>query len=320
MSKLKYYDGTNWKVVNGQITGDTLPIGAIVPFGGWDAPTGWLICDGTLLNKTAYPELFNAIGYSFGGEEGGSTFGLPDLRGRVPLGLKETDTDFDGMGLTGGEKTHTLTVAEMPSHDHEMWADANETLQDQYGVSTNSILYNHKRVSWAKTSSTGGGQAHNNLQPYQTVNYIIKAKQSAGLVANVSNTYSTSQSDTYSCDYENKYFGGVELYSNNTGSSSEITLSDDISNYSKIKIFYFNGSISNSYEFIPLSGATQIAIESSYQSSTSFIHTIATYSCSSNKLTPQTSKCGYYGLTDTSISMNWDNTVYSKIFKVIGYK
>ena len=234
MSKLKYYDGTDWKIVNGQVTGDTLPIGAIVPFGGWDAPTGWLICDGTLLNKTDYPELFNAIGYSFGGEEGGSTFGLPDLRGRVPLGLKETDTDFNGMGLTGGEKTHTLTIDEMPSHGHNYMVE--ETDGDTFGTSRNVGAWNKANSSWAWTKDRGGDQPHNNLQPYQTVNYIIKATQSAGLVANVSNIYSTSQVDTYGCDYENKHFAGVELYSGTT--AGDITLSESAANYSVIEIFY----------------------------------------------------------------------------------
>lgn len=214
-NRLKYFNGISWVGVSDNITGDTLPIGAIVPFGGWDAPTGWLICDGTLLNKTDYPELFNAIGYSFGGEEGGSTFGLPDLRGRVPLGLKETDTDFNGMGLTGGEKTHTLTIQEMPSHGHNFAGG--------YGSGSVAEKYSYGTVGTASTygiENTGGGQAHNIMNPYQTVNYIIKATQSAGLVANVSKTYSTSEDDTYACSYIN---GIVESGSNANGYYTKYT-------------------------------------------------------------------------------------------------
>ena len=221
MSKLKYYDGTNWKIVNGQITGDTLPIGAIVPFGGWDAPTGWLICDGTLLNKTTYPELFNAIGYSFGGEEGGSTFGLPDLRGRVPVGEKDNDSDFDGMGVTGGSK-------ELQAHNHEglRWGSSSGTRMiytsnsgssagfDLANPGVKTVQFDASTTQKIVTENAGTGNS-GNLQPYQTVNYIIKAKQSAGLVANVSNTYSASQTDTYSCDYVN---GIIESGSNTNGS------------------------------------------------------------------------------------------------------
>ena len=209
MSKLKYYKNGQWYDVGGNIAGDTLPIGAIVPFGGWDAPVGWLICDGTLLNKTAYPELFNAIGYSFGGEEGGSTFGLPDLRGRVPVGEKDNDSDFDGMGVTGGSKY-------LQAHRHE-------EIDSNYGGELSSFttagtkavydlgsLYqeNKQKNSTMMTGIAGTGNS-GNLQPYQTVNYIIKAKQSAGVVANVSNIQSDSTTDTYSCDYINGAIDGV---------------------------------------------------------------------------------------------------------------
>lgn len=210
MSTLKAYINGQWKNVNGQVVGDTLPIGAIVPFGGWDAPTGWLICDGTLLNKTAYPELFNAIGYSFGGEDGGSTFGLPDLRGRVPVGEKDNDSDFDGMGVTGGSKY-------LQEHNHEIFGGygTGSTNKDSitFGAqkqADGTYDYGYGGEIFVKNSGTGNS---GNLQPYQTVNYIIKAKQSAGLVANVSNTYSTSQIDTYSCNYVNDTFG-INNYSN----------------------------------------------------------------------------------------------------------
>lgn len=203
MSTFKYYKNGQWNEVGGNIAGDTLPIGAIVPFGGWDAPTGWLICDGTLLNKTAYPELFNAIGYSFGGEEGGSTFGLPDLRGRVPVGLKETDTDFDGMGVTGGSKY-------LQAHRHEE-IDSNyggelssfTTAGTKAVYDLGSLYQENKRKNSTMMTGIAGTGDSGNLQPYQTVNYIIKAKQSAGVVGNVSNIESSSQTDTYSCEYIN---------------------------------------------------------------------------------------------------------------------
>lgn len=223
MSKLKYFDGTNWNIVNGQITGDTLPIGAIVPFGGWDAPTGWLICDGTLLNKTTYPELFNAIGYSFGGEDGGATFGLPDLRGRVPVGQKDSDSDFDGMGVKGGEKTHTLTIDEIPSHKHGI----SYNLEGVSGGTLGNNIFGKQNVggNWENNSNnTGGGQAHNILQPYQTVNYIIKVKQSAGVIANVSGAYSESETDVYNCDYINKALGW-KLVQDNVSAGTNVSLS-----------------------------------------------------------------------------------------------
>lgn len=89
------------------------------------------------------------------------------LKGRVCVGLDENDTAFNQIGQTGGEKTHTLTVEEMPSHTHDM---LNEKLATGYGdisvPSTGSITYR------APTSATGGSQPHNNLQPYQVVGYM----------------------------------------------------------------------------------------------------------------------------------------------------
>lgn len=245
MSKLKYYDGTNWKVVNGQITGDTLPIGAIVPFGGWDAPTGWLICDGTLLNKTAYPELFNAIGYSFGGEEGGSTFGLPDLRGRVPVGEKDNDSDFDGMGVTGGSKY-------LQEHNHGTLKISSYS----GGVPGSKTGYGYQEIaldrsSYGSTTDNAGTGNSGNLQPYQTVNYIIKAKQSAGLVANVSNIQSDSTTDTYSCDYINSELNDIntKLYDsgwkNATLENGWSNISNRTMKYRKIgNVVYIQGTIS----------------------------------------------------------------------------
>lgn len=200
MSKLKVYDGTNWKVVNGQITGDTLPIGSIVPYGSRFAPTNWLVCDGSAISRTTYSELFAIIGTSFGSGDGTTTFNLPNLKGKVPVGYNSSDSDFDTMGETGGEKTHTLTVDEMPAHNHGIYRSGGQTAG--YG----SMFQNSSTQSEVTNNvitNKGGGQAHNNLQPYQVVCYIIKAKQSAGVVANVSNVYSGSQANTYSCNYIN---------------------------------------------------------------------------------------------------------------------
>lgn len=209
---LKKYNLTKaqWEVVGGAITGDTLPIGSIIPFGGTEAPTGWLICDGSMLNRTTYKELFAAIGTNFG-TDGPGNFYIPDLRGKVVVGQDTTDTDF-GMGATGGEKKHTLTVDEMPSHTHKTQA-----LNPDGEKGAWCVQYNTNGGNNIMAESTGGSQPHNNLQPYQVTNYIIKAFQSSGVVAQVSNTKSESTTDTYSCDYINKKVDTVESYSQTAG-------------------------------------------------------------------------------------------------------
>lgn len=198
MSVLKYYDGTNWVEVNGQVTGDTLPIGAIMPFGGESVPTGWLLCRGQELSRSSYSELYSVIGDSFGGDDERETFYLPNLKGRVIVGQDTTQTEFDSIGETGGEKTHTLTIQEIPAHSHGLNQPGTSGSGTVQFSATISDVYSEIR-----TKDTGGGQAHNILQPYIVTNYIIKAKQVAGLVGSVTNNYSVSSTDTYSCEYIN---------------------------------------------------------------------------------------------------------------------
>ncbi len=90
------------------------------------------------------------------------------LKGKVCLGLDEDDTNFNTIGKTGGESKHTLTINEIPSHDH----NSNVQLEGQ-GNNEWSIRAVQQYVGGkVSTSTTGGGQAHNNLQPYEVVGYI----------------------------------------------------------------------------------------------------------------------------------------------------
>ena len=149
--------------------------GSITMYAGANAPDGWLICDGSAISRTDYADLFSIIGTTYGTGDGSTTFNIPNLKGKVPVGLDSSDTSFDTIGETGGEKTHTLTINEMPSHNHGIGLNSG-------GSSAGSGL------SYAYTSNgyrtygdsaaemilkTGGGQAHNNLQPYIVMNYII---------------------------------------------------------------------------------------------------------------------------------------------------
>ena len=170
----------------GQGGGDTLPIGAILPFSGDNIPNGWLLCDGSVIEQEDYPELFEVLAGKYGiisREE----IRLPDLRGKVTVGKDSTDADFDTLGNTGGEKTHTLTVSELPSHSHII----NSFRQYETGSSTDSSKLGRTTTgadggsSTIATGGTGGNEAHNNLQPYIVTNYIIKAKMTIVTVGEV---------------------------------------------------------------------------------------------------------------------------------------
>lgn len=94
------------------------PAGSINLFAGAAAPAGFLLCDGSAISRATYAALFAVIGTTYGAGDGTTTFNLPNLKGKVPVGLDATQTEFDVLGETGGAKTVTLTANEMPVHTH----------------------------------------------------------------------------------------------------------------------------------------------------------------------------------------------------------
>lgn len=192
------------------VFGDTLPVGTITKYGGENIPNNWLLCDGSQYLKTDYPELYNAIGnhYNLDSDEGELYFRVPDFRERVGVG-SNGDGEF-GLGNTGGEKEHKLTANEIPDLPVK-FTNSNSVVLTKDGTVQTNLTSGYSRGAGKWDSGTdgelyadGGGQAHNNMPPYVVVNYIIKVKQSAGIVADVLNTKNDSETDSYSCDYINK--------------------------------------------------------------------------------------------------------------------
>lgn len=160
-------------------------IGEIKIFAGNYAPLGWNFCDGTLLPISNNDALFNLIGTTYGGD-GQTTFGVPDMRGRVPI-HQGTGTNGAGsytIGQAGGAESVTLTVAQIPSHTHQLSASADKgTATDPtnnviaqtmetckvFAPTTSDTTYNAAHIA------AGGGTSmpHENRQPYVAINYII---------------------------------------------------------------------------------------------------------------------------------------------------
>ena len=179
------------KLDNPTITGDTLPVGSVVEWTGTQTPQNWLLCDGREVSRTTYSELFAAIGTVWGAGDGSTSFNIPDYRDKFVLGA---GGDVD-LAETGGEKEVTLTVEQIPPHRHQAMVSSLEGSDETITRGTT------KGVWRSLISSTGGGQAHNNMPPYVGTYYIIKAKQSAGVVATVvDNLSSTSPTDALSAN------------------------------------------------------------------------------------------------------------------------
>lgn len=182
--------------------GDTIPIGSVMPFAEVDSTSAlmsdWLLCDGRAVSRTTYSELFNLIGTTYGAGDGSTTFNLPDVKGRVIVGQDEADDSFKTLGAKIGEKEVTLTIAQMPRHNHDLafYTGSNGGFQSATGVVPTTTVNR-------TTSSSGNGEAHNNIQPSIVLTYYIKAFRSASLIADVKNAETKSTKDTYSCDYIN---------------------------------------------------------------------------------------------------------------------
>lgn len=174
-----------------------VPTGSITMFAGSSAPTGYLLCQGQAVSRTTYSALFAIIGTTYGTGDGSTTFNLPNLQGKFALGKSSSYA----LGSTGGASTVTLTTNQIPAHTHgnksltgwaKMWGNTgfigrggsadwggiirpgdywygNSPAEDTgWQSSSLEIDASHEH------SSVGGGAAHENMPPYQSVNYIIK--------------------------------------------------------------------------------------------------------------------------------------------------
>ena len=201
-------DDPNFSTTVANALAALVPAGTVIQSARVSAPAGYLLCEGQAVSRSTYSALFDAIGTTYGVGDGSSTFNVPNLQGKVPVG-KNSGT-FSTLGATGGAETHTLTVDQMPSHTHiqnshnhtqnshnhtqnphtHSAAYANNvggslnsfslgSVSGQGALVNNTTATNQattatNQATTATNQNTGGGQAHNNLQPYIVLNYMIK--------------------------------------------------------------------------------------------------------------------------------------------------
>jgi microcystin-dependent protein len=163
-------------------------VGQIIPVGFNFAPPGWFLCNGQLVSIANFQTLFTLIGTSYGGD-GQQTFGIPDLRGRVPL------HDGQGSGLSNyvigaqtGTESVTLPAAQLGAHSHPFMTSTKAATTNtpgpttalgvaSTGTGTSIFVYgavpSNTTLAPASISTVGSNVPHENRQPYLTVNYII---------------------------------------------------------------------------------------------------------------------------------------------------
>ncbi len=167
------------------VESENIPLGAVLPWPSGDIPVGWMLCDGRSVSRVDHAGLFSLIGESYGGGDGTATFNLPDLRGRVVAGVDDMGGSAANiiqghwarqLGGKGGEAEHQLTISEMPSHQHFGFGEnipgwGNGTLGPNNHQGPDSGDHDNYMLG---TTPSGGGDAHNIIQPTLMMNWIIK--------------------------------------------------------------------------------------------------------------------------------------------------
>ena len=172
----------------GDNTSSLVPTGSMINFAGATAPAGWLLCDGSAVNRLVYATLFSVIGTTYGVGDGTSTFNVPNTAGKTIRGVNGTYT----RGGTGGGDTTTLTITNLPPHSHTLWrggAQANQgstnadwigTPNVDTGTATGGTIYGATDTpsSGSRTQAVGqdgtGQTALSVVNSWVGVNYIIK--------------------------------------------------------------------------------------------------------------------------------------------------
>jgi microcystin-dependent protein len=154
-------------------------LGQIVAFAGNYAPVNWALCDGKLLPIMQYQALFAILGTTYGGD-GKTTFALPDLNGRTPIGAgRGTGLTARNLGEKGGAEKVTLTTAQLPTHVHETSLKTGAAGEHAAATPAKAILATGDATGSTTAGSssimgpTGNSMPHENMPPYLAINYII---------------------------------------------------------------------------------------------------------------------------------------------------
>ena len=143
------------------------------------APRGWAFCDGQILPINQNQSLYSLLGTTYGGD-GRTSFALPDMRGRTPIHVGSSNGVSHTLGHKSGEENHFLSVAEIPDHDHQ-WqaADVDGDTPVPVGNSLARYLNGYRDAQdlveprAGTLANAGGGEGHNNMQPYLALNFCI---------------------------------------------------------------------------------------------------------------------------------------------------
>lgn len=242
----------NYVLVNGGGSGSgSEAVGTVKAYAGPIIPDGYLLCDGRQILKSEYKELFTVLGttYNLSTDTDSTKFRIPDLRGRVVVGVGSFDTThLFTLGEKAGEYEHLLTINEMPKHEHQGTVDTTDVGIKNGGTKSGvTVDFSWNEInSYIGTKSAGNSQAHNNIQPYCSLNYIIKSVQTTTIVAEVEDSLaSDSATNAPSIHAVKQTFDGTVLFEGSSTNGEDIQLNSNPEIYKYIEVFFYrqkNGS------------------------------------------------------------------------------
>jgi microcystin-dependent protein len=156
----------------GSMPVSSMPVGSVLQFMVATAPDNWLVCDGAAVSRSTYAALFAVLGTVYGLGDNSTTFNLPDMRGRSPMGK---DGTYLNLAEQKGSLTHTLALAETPVHDHAPSQGGVFLVNTGTGTKIHQPFAGSQGLAVAKTEAKGGGGSHANVHPVLGVQFIIYA-------------------------------------------------------------------------------------------------------------------------------------------------
>ena len=164
-------------------TGDGIYTGVVMPFAGTTIAYGYLLCQGQAVSRTTYSALYSVIGTKYGSGDGSTTFNVPDMRGNIPVGYKSGDSDFGTIGKSGGSKTRSLyALIGNPNGQINQLGFCESAGSDDVKTKNaftrrfENLTVNNDTSAMSNVTPVVGweGTAPSIVQPYVTMNYIIK--------------------------------------------------------------------------------------------------------------------------------------------------
>jgi microcystin-dependent protein len=215
------------------------PVGVTLPYAGSSAPTGYLLCDGASVSRSTYSALFGVVGTTYGSVDG-STFNVPNLKDKVPVGKNATGT-FSTLGATGGAETVALSIAELAAHTHSTpalsnsFTSGNGSADHVHGTGGQSVGHSHANTvagsAYERSAGTPAGSGILYYTRNSNANNGIQSLLPGVSITNAANDVDHNHGNTYSSGSVHTHTTTVSFAASTSGSAGSGTAHNNLQPY-----------------------------------------------------------------------------------------